>query len=146
MMEDNSSRLIPYICTLLSRYPQGQADSSAQLLLRVIQENPLFLTDGFYTIEARYSGPALTMDLFLKATSWNVSLLVGDLVLELKTIEVIGHEKMQAGGLPQVKQHPEVLRLLTPALRAQVKGRLDPKSREEVQVLLKLFEDHMAYS
>lgn len=145
-MEDNSSRLIPYICALLARYPQDQTDSSAQLLLRVIQESPLYLTDGFYTIEALYSGPPLTLDLFLKATSWNVSLSVGDLVLELKRIEVIGHEKMQAGGLPQAKQHPEILRLLTPALRAQVRGRLEPKSREEVQVMLKLFEDHMAYS
>ena len=145
MMEDNSSRLIPYLSSLLSRYPQDQSDSSAQLLLRVIQESPLYLTDGFYTIEAVYSGPPLTMDLFFKATAWNVRLAVGDLVLELKRVEVIGHEKMQAGGLPQVKQHPEVLRLMTPALRAQVKGRLESKSREEVQVLLKLFEDHMAY-
>lgn len=145
MMEDNSSRLIPYLCSLLSRYPTDQADSSAQLLLRVVQESPLLLTDGFYTIEASYSGPVLTMNLFLKAIQWNVELSVGDVVMVLNAVEVIGHEKMQSVGLPMAKQHPEVLRLITPALRAQVAGRLQPKSREEVQILLKLFDDHMVY-
>ena len=143
-MEDNSSRLVPYLCSLLARYPSDPSDSTAQLLLRVTQETPLLLTDGFYTVEGLWLGEQLSLNLFIKALAWNVQLGVNDLKLELKTLEQIGHEKMLAAGLPLVKQHPEVSRLLTPALRAQVAARLPPKTPEEVQVLLRLFDDHLS--
>ena len=134
------------MCAFLGRYPGDRTDSTAQLLLRVVQETPLLLTDGFYTVEGIYAGEALDLNLFIKALSWNLKLGVSDLVLELKSLEKVGHEKMQSTSLPLVKQHPEVLRLLTPALRAQVASRLPPKPREEVQVMLKLFEDHFTPS
>jgi hypothetical protein len=132
--------LLPYVSVLMQQYESSQADSTAQMLLRVLKSVPLTLTDGFFSVEVIGGPVGVQEHTFIKLLRWNISVSLNNLRLVILEYKLLGHDVMSDFQIHEIRSHPEISSQLTSVFRKQLQRQLPYRTMDDIAELAAVFE------
>ena len=140
-MEQTRSTLLPNIINYLKKYSRIDQHCSSQMILRVYRNNPLFLTDGFFSVQAEGVNK-IQQNAFLRIKSWKINVSVDDLALVILDSEILGIETMSDYQLKLIKNELQVRALMIPAFRYQLQRMIVETPINEIMEMAKLVQEY----